>query len=128
MDILDELSRKADEGFRERQFQEGIRQFNVGQSNKGGGFDLSQFFNDEDTLGEFADLSGLEAFEEDEPKHKKDVKVDLKQTVKAGATGGQQVAPGQNSQWALAPLFSAIANFIKGPEQLKAKSSNELGF
>lgn len=36
-DILDELSRKADEAWREKEFNEKVRQFNVSQSNKGSG-------------------------------------------------------------------------------------------
>lgn len=36
-DILDELSRRAEDAWKQKEFDEGVRQFNVSQANKGGG-------------------------------------------------------------------------------------------
>lgn len=73
-DIFSEIAARAaeeqqrrDNEYRERELEESIRQFNVGQSSKNsGGFDLSSLLS----LFNGGDVLGLDAFEEEEPKKK----------------------------------------------------------
>lgn len=126
VDILDELSKRADEAYREKEL--------ALKGKESGGLDIASLLalmGGGDTLGAFDDLSGLAAFEEEEPKEqkKKEVKVDLKSTTKAAAVPGAQTLPqGGGGEWALSPLASWFGNLFRGPEPLNVKSSSQLGF
>lgn len=133
--ILQELSAKAEEAFRERQFQEGIRQFNVSEANKksaaGGGFDISGLLGLMGGGNQAPDLSGLSAFEEGTGKTqdaKPQPKVNLSGTIKAAKTPTGNQLQGQTGQggWALDP----IVNWFKSlaAPKLNAKSTSQLGF
>jgi hypothetical protein len=129
----EEERRRKDDEFRERQFQESIRQFNVGQSGKGGGFDLSGLLSlmGGNVQGTKDTRPSLDSFIYEDSKKQAAPKVNLSGTVKAAQnSGSQQIASRGNAQWALQPIADAVGNWLRGwnAPQSNFASASQLGF
>lgn len=110
LDVVDELSRRAEEAFKEREFAEGVRQFNVSQANRGGGT-LSERQEAQATQALARDIQRGVTFKELYTRYGADLpEYVIREAYNAGPVAKKYGAAKETS----AELISGLSNVKKG--------------